>query len=236
MDFKIEELKKENKKIYNYDISKLIKKDTVDFNEARFVLETLCHEVSQEKFDFFVLLIKYRKYNIKKYTFEKNNNFFRIKSNFKVTKNKQVIGAYIYYNKEVFILGKTISLSTMLRELFLKLRYINQERRIKFITENPELSKNNEQIYLIYKENMLKTKNKRFYKEKKDFFEANIDAHEVSLKQMIGICERFDLNNKLLKDMQKELVIVQNRRKKKEYETVKSKIDNIIEYIDLGEI
>ena len=53
---------------------------------------------------------------------------------------------------------------------------------------------------------------------------------------MIGICERFDLNNKLLKDMQKELVIVQNRRKKKEYETVKSKIDNIIEYIDLGEI
>ena len=223
MDFKIEEIKKENKKIYNYDISKLIKKDTVDFNEARFVLETLCHEVSQEKFDFFVLLIKYRKYNIKKYTVEKNNNFFRIKSNFKVTKNKQVIGAYIYYNKEVFILGKTISLSTMLRELFLKLRYINQERRIKFITENPELSKNNEQIYLIYK-------------EKKDFFEANIDAHEVSLKQMIGICERFDLNNKLLKDMQKELVIVQNRRKKKEYETVKSKIDNIIEYIDLGEI
>ena len=214
MDFKIEEIKRQNKKIYNYDINKLIKKDTVDFNEARFVLETLCHDVSQEKFDFFVLLIKYRKYN----------------------KNKQIIGVYIYYNKEVFILGKTICLSMMLKELFLKLRYINQDRRIKFITKNPELSKNNEQIYLIYKENKLKEKNKKFYKEKQDFFESNIDAYEVSLKQMIGICERFDINNKLLIDMKKELVIVQNRRKKKEYEIVKNKINKDIEYIDFGEI
>ena len=124
----------------------------------------------------------------------------------------------------------------MLRDLFLKLRYINQDRRINFITENPELSKNNEQIYLIYKENKLKEKNKKFYNENKDFFEANIDAHEVSLKQMIGICERFDLNNKLLIDMKKELVIVQNRRKKKEYDLVKNRIDKEIEYIDFGEI
>ena len=221
MDFKIEEIKKENKKIYNYDISKLIKKDTVDFNEARFVLESLCHEVSQERFDFFVIMIQYRKYNIKKYKLERDNNFFRMKTKFNLDKRKQIIGAYIYYNKEVFILGKTISLSTMLRDLFLKLRYINQDRRINFITENPELSKNNEQIYLIYKENKLK---------------ENIDAHEVSLKQMIGICERFDLNNKLLIDMKKELVIVQNRRKKKEYDLVKNRIDKEIEYIDFGEI
>ena len=236
MDFKIEEIKKENKKIYNYDISKLIKKDTVDFNEARFVLESLCHEVSQERFDFFVILIQYRKYNIKKYKLERDNNFFRMKTKFNLDKRKQIIGAYIYYNKEVFILGKTISLSTMLRDLFLKLRYINQDRRINFITENTELSKNNEQIYLIYKENKLKEKNKKFYNENKDFFEANIDAHEVSLKQMIGICERFDLNNKLLIDMKKELVIVQNRRKKKEYDLVKNRIDKEIEYIDFGEI
>lgn len=236
MDFKIEEIKRQNKKIYNYDINKLIKKDTVDFNEARFVLETLCHDVSQEKFDFFVLLIKYRKYNKNNKIIEKHNNFFRIKSKFKLNKNKQIIGVYIYYNKEVFILGKTICLSMMLKELFLKLRYINQDRRIKFITKNPELSKNNEQIYLIYKENKLKEKNKKFYKEKKDFFESNIDAYEVSLKQMIGICERFDINNKLLIDMKKELVIVQNRRKKKEYEIVKNKINKDIEYIDFGEI
>ena len=124
----------------------------------------------------------------------------------------------------------------MLKELFLKLRYINQDRRINFITKNPELSKNNEQIYLIYKENKLKEKNKKFYKEKQDFFESNIDAYEVSLKQMIGICERFDINNKLLIDMKKELVIVQNRRKKKEYEIVKNKINKDIEYIDFGEI
>ena len=36
--------------------------------------------------------------------------------------------------------------------------------------------------------------------------------------------------------MKKELVIVQNRRKKKEYETVKNKINNIIEYIDFGDL
>ena len=53
---------------------------------------------------------------------------------------------------------------------------------------------------------------------------------------MIGICERFDINNKLLIDMKKELVILQNRRKKKEYEIVKNKINKDIEYIDFGEI
>ena len=95
MDFKLEEIKKENKKIYNYDISKLIKKDTVDFNEARFVLESLCHEVSQERFDFFVILIQYRKYNIKKYKLERDNNFFRMKTKFNLDKRKQIIGAYI---------------------------------------------------------------------------------------------------------------------------------------------
>ena len=49
MDFKLEEIKKENKKIYNYDISKLIKQNNINFLEVRFVLDTLCHEVSQEK-------------------------------------------------------------------------------------------------------------------------------------------------------------------------------------------
>lgn len=124
----------------------------------------------------------------------------------------------------------------MLRELFLKLRYINQDRRMQFIKQNPELSKNNEQIYLIYKENELKEKDKKFYNKYKDYFEENIDANEVSLKQMIGICERFEINNRLLNDMKKELVIVQNRRKKKEYEMVKNKINNIIEYIDFGDL
>ena len=140
------------------------------------------------------------------------------------------------YNEEVLILGTTINLSNMLRELFLKLRYINQDRRMQFIKQNPELSKNNEQIYLIYKENKLKEKDKKFYNKYKDYFEENIDANEVSLKQMIGICERFGINNRLLIDMKKELVIVQNRRKKKEYETVKNKINNIIEYIDFGDL
>ena len=140
------------------------------------------------------------------------------------------------YNEEVLILGTTINLSNMLRELFLKLRYINQDRRMQFIKQNPELSKNNEQIYLIYKENELKEKDKKFYNKYKDYFEENIDANEVSLKQMIGICERFGINNRLLIDMKKELVIVQNRRKKKEYETVKNKINNIIEYIDFGDL
>ena len=124
----------------------------------------------------------------------------------------------------------------MLRESFVKLRYINQDRRMQFIKQNPELSKNNEQIYLIYKENELKEKDKKFYNKYKDYFEENIDANEVSLKQMIGICERFGINNRLLIDMKKELVIVQNRRKKKEYETVKNKINNIIEYIDFGDL
>lgn len=140
------------------------------------------------------------------------------------------------YNEEVLILGTTINLSNMLRELFLKLRYINQDRRMQFIKQNPELSKNNEQIYLIYKENELKEKDKKFYNKYKDYFEENIDANEVSLKQMIGICERFGINNRLLIDMKKELVIVQNRRKKKEYETVNNKINNIIEYIDFGDL
>ena len=93
-----------------------------------------------------------------------------------------------------------------------------------------------EQIYLIYKENELKENDKKFYNKYKDYFEENIDANEVSLKQMIGICERFGINNRLLIDMKKELVIVQNRRKKKEYETVKNKINNIIEYIDFGDL
>ena len=60
------------------------------------------------------------------------------------------------YNKEVLILGTKLKLSFMLKQLYLKLRYINQERRMNFIKENPELSKNNAQIYLIYKENGLK--------------------------------------------------------------------------------
>mgnify|MGYP004658631999 CR=1 FL=1 len=234
MDFKIEEIKNNNKKIYNYDIKKLLKKDTVNFSEARFVLETLGNEVSQENFDFFVLFIKYRKFNIKKYIINNKNNFFRIKSKFKLLKTKQIIGVYLYYNKEIFLLGHSLSLSNMLKELFLKLRYINQERRIKFIKQNPELSKNNEQIYLIYKENILKIKNKKFYNEKKDYFESNIDAYEVSLKQMIGICERFDLNNKLLNKIKKELTIIQNRRNKKEYEEIKNKLK--IEFINFGEI
>lgn len=235
MDFKLEEIKKENKKIYNYDISKLIKQNNINFLEVRFVLDTLCHEVSQEKFDFFVLTINYHDFKIKP-IIEKNNNFFRIKSPFKLNKTRQMIGAYMLYNEEVLILGTTINLSNMLRELFLKLRYINQDRRMQFIKQNPELSKNNEQIYLIYKENELKEKDKKFYNKYKDYFEENIDANEVSLKQMIGICERFEINNRLLNDMKKELVIVQNRRKKKEYEMVKNKINNIIEYIDFGDL
>lgn len=235
MDFKLEEIKKENKKIYNYDISKLIKQNNINFLEVRFVLDTLCHEVSQEKFDFFVLTINYHDFKIKP-IIEKNNNFFRIKSPIKLNKTRQMIGAYMLYNEEVLILGTTINLSNMLRELFLKLRYINQDRRMQFIKQNPELSKNNEQIYLIYKENELKEKDKKFYNKYKDYFEENIDANEVSLKQMIGICERFEINNRLLNDMKKELVIVQNRRKKKEYEMVKNKINNIIEYIDFGDL
>lgn len=235
MDFKIEELKIKPKKIYNYDISKLIKKDKVDYQEARFVLDTLCHEVSQEQFDFFVIKIKYRNYNIK-YTLCKQNDFFRIKSLFKLAQTKQLIGAYMHYDKDVLIMGTTINLSNMLRELFLKLRYINQDRRMEFIKQNPELSKNNEQIYLIYKEKEIKEKNKSLYNKYKEYFEENIDASEVSLKQMIGICERFNINNKLLIDMKKELIIVQNRRKKKEYEIVKNKINNILEYIDFGDL
>lgn len=235
MDFNIEEINLNAKKIYNYDISKLIKKNKVNYLEARFVLDTLCHEVSQEKFDFFVSKIKYRKFNIN-YKIYKNNNFFRIKSNFNLNETKKLIGVYMLYNKEVLILGTSINLSSMLREMFLKLRYINQERRMEFIKQNPELSKNNEQIYLIYKEKEIKNKNILFYNKYKEFFEENIDAWEVSLKQMIGICERFNINNKLLMDMKKELVIVQNRRKKSEYEMVKNKIDNIIEYIDFGEL
>lgn len=235
MDFKVEEIKKENKKIYNYDISKLMKKNNINFLEVRFVLDTLCHEVSQENFDFFVLTINYRDFNLKT-IIEEKNNFFRIKSSFKLNKTRQIIGAYMLYNKEVLILGTTINLSNMLIELFLKLRYINQDRRMEFIKQNPELSKNNEQIYLIYKENEIKEKNISFYNKYKDYFEENIDATEVSLKQMIGICERFEINNKLLIDMKKELVIVQNRRKKKEYEIVKNRIDNIIEYIDFGDL
>lgn len=235
MDFKIEEIKLNKPKIYNYDISKLIKQNKVDYLEARFVLDTLCHEVSQENFDFFVIKTKYRIFELK-YKIIKKNNFFRIKTNFYLNKNKQLIGTYMFYNKEVLMLGTTINLSTMLRELFQKLRYINQERRMEFIKQNPELSKNNEQIYLIYKEKELKKRNKAFYKKYEDFFEENIDANEVSLKQMIGICERFNINNKLLMDMKKELVIVQNKRKKKEYEIVKNKTNNIIEYIDFGDI
>lgn len=235
MDFNIEEIKLNNEKIYNYDISKLIKKNKVNYLEARFVLDTLCHEVSQEKFDFFVSKIKYREFNIN-YKIYKNNNFFRIKSNFNLNETKKLIGVYMLYNKEVLILGTSINLSSMLREMFLKLRYINQERRMEFIKQNPELSKNNEQIYLIFKEKEIKNKNILFYNKYKEFFEENIDAWEVSLKQMIGICERFNINNKLLIDMKKELVIVQNRRKKSEYEMVKNKIDNIIEYIDFGEL
>ena len=90
MDFKLEEIKKENKKIYNYDISKLIKQNNINFLEVRFVLDTLCHEVSQEKFDFFVLTINYHDFKIKP-IIEKNNNFFRIKSPFKLNKTRQII-------------------------------------------------------------------------------------------------------------------------------------------------
>ena len=43
------------------------------------------------------------------------------------------------YNKEVLILGTKLKLSFMLKQLYLKLRYINQERRMNFIKENPEL-------------------------------------------------------------------------------------------------
>lgn len=233
MDFKLEEIKKDNKKIYNYDINKLIKKSNITFPEAKFVLDTLCHEISQEKFDFFVLTIGHMKDNV---VLEKTNNYFRIKTPLKMNKTKQMVGAFMHYKEEILILGQTINLSNMLRELFLKLRYMNQDRRMSFIKQNPELSKNNEQIYLIYKENEIKEKDKKFYNKYKNYFEENIDAEEVSLKQMIGICERFEINNKLLKDMKKELVIVQNRRKKKEYETVKNKTNNIVEYIDFGEI
>lgn len=236
MDFRIEEIKKTDKKNYNYDISTLLKKDVVTYSEARFVLETLCHEVSQESFDFFVVTIKYINFNIKNYSVQNKNNFFRIKKGFLLNKSKQVIGAYMQYNKEVLILGTKLKLSFMLKQLYLKLRYINQERRMNFIKENPELSKNNAQIYLIYKENGLKDRYKSFYNKYKDYFESEIDAHEVSLKQMIGICERFGLNNRLLIDMKKELVIIQNRRKKKEYEIVKNKINDTIEYIDFGVI
>jgi len=125
----------------------------------------------------------------------------------------------------------------MLRKLFSKLRIINQERRINFIEKNPELKTNNEQIYLILKERNLRRIEPSFSKEYEDYFEDNIDSKEVSLKQMIGVCERFNLNNKLLSDMKKELVIVQNRRKKKEYEIVKEKALDLtieLEYIDFN--
>jgi len=241
MEFKINEISNIPSRVEKnkYDISALLKKDSVTYSEAGFVLETLCHEVSQENISLFVYLCKYQKNikNIKKYKIEKNNNFFRIKTKFKIYHQRQIIGVYLNWNSDVLLLGKTLKLSVMLRKLFSKLRIINQERRINFIEKNPELKTNNEQIYLILKERNLRRIEPSFSKEYEDYFEDNIDSKEVSLKQMIGVCERFNLNNKLLSDMKKELVIVQNRRKKKEYEIVKEKALDLtieLEYIDFN--
>lgn len=241
MEFKIDEISNIPSRVEKnkYEISSLLKKDSVTYNEAGFVLETLCHEVSQENISLFVYLCKYPK-NIKmksKYKIEKNSNFLRLKTNFKVFNKRQIIGVYLNWKSDVLLLGDALKLSVMLRKLFEKLRIINQERRMNFILKNPELKNNNEQIYLILKENRLRQVEPNFSKEYEEYFEDDIDSKEVSLKQMIGICERFNLNNKLLSDMRKELVIVQNRRKKNEYEVVKEKalsLKNELEFIDFN--
>jgi len=239
MEFKLSEISNIPSRVdkNKYDISALLKKDTVTYSEAGFVLETLCHEVSQENISLFVYLCTYHSKidRIKKYKIQKNSMFFRIKTSFKIYHQKQIIGVYLNWNSDVLILGTTLKLSTMLKKLFQKLRFINQERRIAFIEKNPELKTNNEQIYLISKEKRLRELEPSFTKTHKEYFEDTIDSLEVSLKQMIGVCERFNLNNKLLIDMKKELVIVQNRRKKKEYDEVKKKALDLsleLEYID----
>ena len=213
MDFRIEEIKKTDKKNYNYDISTLLKKDVVTYSEARFVLETLCHEVSQESFDFFVVTIKYINFNIKNYSVQNKNNFFRIKKGFLLNKSKQVIGAYMQYNKEVLILGTKLKLSFMLKQLYLKLRYINQERRMNFIKENPELSKNNAQIYLIYKENGLKDRYKSYINE--------VFCWDATIYDVLSIC--YDKNKKL-----KEALYYVTIANKKDPESERIKNNKII--------
>ena len=241
MEFKIDEISNIPSRVEKnkYEICSLLKKDSVTYSEAGFVLETLCHEVSQENISLFVYLCKYpNSIKIKnKYKIEKNSDVFKLKSSFKIFNKKQIIGVYLNWKSDVLLLGETLKLSVMLRKLFKKLRIINQQRRMNFILKNPELKANNEQIYLILKEKRLRQIEPFFSKNYEEYFEDDIDSKEVSLKQMIGICERFSLNNKLLSDMKKELVIVQNRRKKKEYELVKEKalsLTSELEFIDFN--
>ena len=82
MEFKIDEISNIPSRVEKnkYEISTLLKKDSVTYNEAGFVLETLCHEVSQENITLFVYSCKYQNNikNIKKYKIIENNNFFKI--------------------------------------------------------------------------------------------------------------------------------------------------------------